>query len=229
MPTVQTVPPRTEPQPLPDNAKYEKMTPEEAARTFFEACGRKDWDEVRKFQSPVTERLKEYLGGVQLVSLGKPFQSAISLLNDDWFVPYQIKLPRKEAFVATNDNPAKRFVVYSSDEAPDTKKRASVKKLSDNEKYEKMTPKEAMQAYFDALARKDVAEVQKLSDGSMSDGLLKQMMDVVSFVDIKIGEPVQDKKAGAWRVSAEASVIKKWNLALRPNKTAKRFIVDGGI
>ena len=30
-----------EPQPLPDNAKYEKMTPEEAARAFFEACGRR--------------------------------------------------------------------------------------------------------------------------------------------------------------------------------------------
>jgi hypothetical protein len=218
-----------EPQPLPDNAKYEKMTPEEAARAFFEACGKKDWDEVRKFQSPVNDRLKEHLGGLQLISLGKPFQSAISLLNGDWFVPYQIKLAEKDEFVASNDNPAKRFVVYRSDKVPNAKKRAEVKRLPDNERYEKMTPKEAMQAFFDAYARKDVAEVQKFSDGSMSGEMLKKMMEVVSFTDVHIGEPIRDKETGTWRISAEANMIKKWNLALRPHKVAKRYIVDGGI
>ena len=59
--------------------------------------------------------------------------------------------------------------------------------------------------------------------------MLKQMMDVVSFVDIRIGEPVQDRRPAAWHVSVEVSVVKKWNLALRPNNTAKRYIVDGGI
>ena len=41
-----------EPERLPDNEKYEKMTPEQAARAFFEACEKKDWDEVQKFFSP---------------------------------------------------------------------------------------------------------------------------------------------------------------------------------
>ena len=30
-----------EPQRLPDNEKYEKLTPEQAARAFFEACAKK--------------------------------------------------------------------------------------------------------------------------------------------------------------------------------------------
>ncbi len=43
-----------EPPKLPDNEKYASMTAEQAARAFFEACGRKDWNEVGKFLSPVT-------------------------------------------------------------------------------------------------------------------------------------------------------------------------------
>ncbi len=34
---------------LPDNEKYEKMTPRDAARAFFEACGKEDWTEAQKF------------------------------------------------------------------------------------------------------------------------------------------------------------------------------------
>ena len=45
----------------------------------------------------------------------------------------------------------------------------------------------------------------------------------------ELASPFRTRKTGAWHVSAEASTIKKWNLALRPNKTAKRYIVDGGI
>ena len=39
------------------------MTPEQAARAFFDACGKKDWDEVRKFLSPCDEQVKGYLEG----------------------------------------------------------------------------------------------------------------------------------------------------------------------
>ena len=42
-----------EPPKLPDNEKYASMTPEQAARAFFEACSREDWNEVGKFMSPV--------------------------------------------------------------------------------------------------------------------------------------------------------------------------------
>ena len=47
------------------------MTPLEAARAFFEACAKEDWNEVQKFESVVDDRMKEYLGGLKIVSLGK--------------------------------------------------------------------------------------------------------------------------------------------------------------
>ena len=48
-----------EPTKLPDNEKYEKMTPKEAAAAFFEACSKENWDEVQKLWAmPVNETLK---------------------------------------------------------------------------------------------------------------------------------------------------------------------------
>ena len=49
------------------------MTAEQAARAFFEACAKGDWTEAGKFMSPVNQHLKDYLGGLEIVSLGKPF------------------------------------------------------------------------------------------------------------------------------------------------------------
>lgn len=101
-----------EPQRLPDNEKYEKMTPREAARAMFEAFGRRDWDEARKFwTSDISDRIKEYLGGVEIVTLGEPFQSKP---YPGWFVPYEIRLRdgkvRKHNLALRKDNPARRFV-----------------------------------------------------------------------------------------------------------------------
>lgn len=76
---------------LPDNQKYAVMTSEEAARTFFEACGREDWNVAGKFCT-MTSSLKEELGGTKVLTIGKHFTSAISLINGAQFVPYEIKL-----------------------------------------------------------------------------------------------------------------------------------------
>ena len=76
---------------LPDNEKYAAMTPEQAARTFFEACGREDWNEVGKFCT-MTAGLKEFLGGVEVVTIGNHFTSALTLIGGPLFVPYEIKL-----------------------------------------------------------------------------------------------------------------------------------------
>lgn len=100
------------PQRLPDNEKYEKMTPQEAARAFFEACEKKNWLEAGKFYQGFTDRTKSYLGGLEIVQLGEPFQSEG---YPGWFVPYEIKLPRgsvkKHNLAVRNDNPANRYIV----------------------------------------------------------------------------------------------------------------------
>lgn len=83
-----------DPEPLPDNEKYERMTPPQIARAFFEACEKKDWNEVQKLcEIPVDERLKTSLGGLKILSLGEPFQSAADARpkDGDWFIPYEIR------------------------------------------------------------------------------------------------------------------------------------------
>ena len=75
---------------LPDNEKYASMTAEQAARAFFEACGREDWAEVAKFWvTPLDDRFKQYLGGIEIVNLGEAFTSKA---YPGRFVPYEIKL-----------------------------------------------------------------------------------------------------------------------------------------
>ena len=101
-----------EPQKLPDNQRYASMTAEEAAHAFFEACAKGDWTEAEKFISPVNQRLKDYLGGLEIVSLGKPFTSQA---YPGQFVPYEIKLKdgtvKKHNLAVRKDNPAGRWQV----------------------------------------------------------------------------------------------------------------------
>jgi hypothetical protein len=103
-----------EPEILPDNKKYEDMTPKEAATAFFTACAEENWDEYLKFnaQSHVPQRTKDYLGGIEIVSIGEPFQSGA---YSGWFVPYEFKLRdgrvRKHNLALRNDNPSNRWQV----------------------------------------------------------------------------------------------------------------------
>ena len=101
-----------EPPKLPDNEKYAAMTPEQAARAFFEACSRNDWDEAGKFMSPITPIIKQYLGGLEIVSLGDAFTSKT---YRGCYVPYEIKLNngyvKKWNLAVRKDNPAGRWQV----------------------------------------------------------------------------------------------------------------------
>ena len=101
-----------EPKKLPDNEKYAAMTAEQAARTFFEACARSDWAEVAKFYPNVSDRMKQYLGGLEIVSLGEAFTSKA---YPGRFVPYEIKLKsggvKKHNLALRKDNRAGRWQV----------------------------------------------------------------------------------------------------------------------
>ncbi len=97
---------------LPDNERYEQMTPKEAATAFFKACAEEDWDELIKFlgQTDVSPFMKDYLGGLEVISIGEPFQSAN---YRGWFIPYEIRLKsghiKKHNLALRNDNQAHRF------------------------------------------------------------------------------------------------------------------------
>lgn len=101
------------PERLPDNEKYAKMKPAEAARAFFTACAERDWEEAAKFYpGPLSDKAKQALGGLEVIKMGKPFQA---WPYGGWFLPYEIKFNngevRKHNLALRNDNPAKRYVV----------------------------------------------------------------------------------------------------------------------
>jgi len=74
---------------LPADPKYSDLTSEEAARDFFEACAREDWDEAAEFwTSPMKPWFTNYLGGLTIIELGESFTSAA---YPGRFVPYEIQ------------------------------------------------------------------------------------------------------------------------------------------
>ncbi|MBN1507748.1 MAG: hypothetical protein JW955_12930 [Sedimentisphaerales bacterium] len=99
---------------LPDNKKYEDMTPKEAATAFFTAFANEDWDEVLKYlgRTAVSSSFKDRLGGLTILEIGKPFQSP-GYTNKGWFIPYKIRLRSGDIWehnlAFRKDNPANRF------------------------------------------------------------------------------------------------------------------------
>ena len=82
-------------------------TPEEIARYFFEACAANDWEKVAKVAPYLTTpQGKEYLGGLEIIEIGKAFKSG---QYAGYFVPYTIKLKsghtQKHNLAIRNDNP----------------------------------------------------------------------------------------------------------------------------
>ena len=106
-----------DPEILDDNERYEEMSPKEATEGFFQACADENWEEVLKYwgSSQIDDRIKAYLGGLEIISLGEPFQSGHYARGLGWFVPYEIRMKsgevKKMNLAIRKDNPAKRFIV----------------------------------------------------------------------------------------------------------------------
>lgn len=104
---------------LPDHEKYKKITPREMAEAFFMACADENWELFKVFwpipndekRVKSRERMKEYLGGLEVLSIGEPFQKR---KYPGWYVPYEIKLKngrlKKHNLAIRKDNAAERFM-----------------------------------------------------------------------------------------------------------------------
>jgi outer membrane lipoprotein-sorting protein len=227
---------------LPDNVKYEKMTPKETAEAFFKACAEENWDEVLKFWSAsrVDERLKEYLGGLEIISIGEPFKSG---LYPGWFVPYEIKLQPREYYVrVSNSNSAKRFVITGQFNSKmhlqeETKWSNEPEILSDNDTYAKMSPQEAVKAFYTALSKLDFNEMQKFIPDSELKGMKGEIEEASKrginvkeqLPTVEVGEASWSEEHSAYFVRCREAGVKKFNLAIRNDNPAKRWVVDGGI
>jgi len=84
-----------QPDELPSVRDTSQMTPEEAARAFFEACAASDWDEARVFAGTLVDNagVRDLLGGLKVIEIGKSFRSG---LYPGRFVPYKIQLKSGE-------------------------------------------------------------------------------------------------------------------------------------
>jgi hypothetical protein len=99
------------PEEMPETAAL-PATPRETAAVFFEACAAKDWERLRSVHGNFSQKGKDFLGGLTVISIGEPFQSG---LYPGWFVPYEIRLAngyhKKFNLAVRNDNKARRWHV----------------------------------------------------------------------------------------------------------------------
>jgi hypothetical protein len=192
--------------------------------------------------SPINDQLKEYLGGVEIVSLGEPFTSHN---YPGQMVPYEIKLRAQEFNVrVANTNAAKRFVIMDVYDRKlrlqqDLKWSGEPEVLTNNDAYARLTPKEAVQAYMDAQSKFDWVEMRKFAseyDVEETKGQVammeKQGMDVhKTMPTFQVGEATWSAEQSAWFVKCRtiSTQAKKWNIAVRKDNPAGRWQVDGGI
>lgn len=226
---------------LPDNEKYERMTPKQAAEVFFKACAEEKWDEVLKFMSSsrVDDGLKEYYGGLEIISIGEPFKSGY---YPGWFVPYEIMLPPTEFNVRlSKENSAGRFVItgwYNNklQLREEAKWSNEPEILADNATYAKMSPDETVKAFYEAFSRLDWDEMRKFAPDSYVGPIKGEFKMAAKHVDVQKQLPIVEVGEAFW--SAEHSAyfvkcrqlgrVKEWKLAVRNDNPAKRWVVDGG-
>jgi outer membrane lipoprotein-sorting protein len=229
------------PQVLPDNENYVNMTPKQAAEAFFKACADENWGEFLKFwpMSAVDDNMKSYLGGLEIISIGEPFKSGI---YPGWFVPYEVKLRPKEVNVRlSNANSAKRFVMtgtYDSNlqlvEEIEWSNEPEV--LADNDIYAKMSPQEVVKAFDGAVLKLDFNEMSKFVPDSYVKKFKSECEMATKYgIDlqkqlpsVEVGESSWSAEQSAYFVKCRESRIKKFNLAVRNDNPAKRWVVDGG-
>lgn len=102
--------------------------------------------------------------------------------------------------------------------------------LPDNEKYEKMGPKETASALGDAFAQENWEEVLKFVPLADVPPQMKKRLGGLQI--ISISEPFKSDRYPGWLVPYEIKLkdgtVEKNNLPVRNDNPAKRYVVDGG-
>jgi hypothetical protein len=103
--------------------------------------------------------------------------------------------------------------------------------LTDNEKYQQMGPREMAQAFFQACADENWDEILKFKPFSEVPQWLKDKYGGLEI--ISISEPFKSGSYSGWFVPYEVKLksggIQKYNLAVRNDNPAKRYVQDGGL
>lgn len=89
-------------------------TPKEAAETIFNLLTQRDWETLHAYAGTRLDmqQIQAFLGGLQIISLGEPFQSGV---GPCWFVPYELQLTsgrsKQGNLSVRNDNPYNKWVL----------------------------------------------------------------------------------------------------------------------
>jgi hypothetical protein len=181
--------------------------------------------------------MKAGLGGLQLVSLGEPYQTNN---YDGWFVPYEIKLPPEDYVVRVdNTNHAHRYVltgVYDTQlQLQDELKWSSEPPLlPDNARYAAMSPVEVVKAATQAQAAFDLDELAKFIPTEQVQQLKSSLESArkrgIELPKAEVGEAFWSAEHSAWFVKCHyVPPVKKWNLAIRNDNPTHRYLFDGGL
>jgi hypothetical protein len=109
--------------------------------------------------------------------------------------------------------------------------------LADNDIYVEMSPDEVVKAYYDAFSRLDWDEMRKFMPADDVDKMQQQCDEAAKYkIDIKKQLPTVEIKNTFWSqehssyfVTYREFRVKKFNLAIRKDNPANRFVVDGGL
>ena len=158
-------------------------------------------------------------------------------------MPYEIQLPPVEINVrVANTNSAKRYVptgVY--DRKLQLQQEISWPSepalLPNNELYARMSPAEVVKAWTEAQAKLDWDELAKFvpqqevqnakrrAEAAQQSGLAPRQSPATEVI-----EAVWSAEQSAYFVKCRVvAPVKKWNLAIRNDNTAKRYLFDGGL
>jgi RNA polymerase sigma factor (sigma-70 family) len=222
------------------------VAPKKAAEAFFNAWATKNWAELAKFYSEPRsgehfEGIKEYCGGLEVISIGKPYQPTHYA---GWYVPYKVKFRALDINVrVSNTNSAKRYVVngvYDSELHPieELEWTHEPEALANDDVHAQMSPAAVVKAFYDTCRNGEWAALGKLAPDlyveiskleyaqAQKDG--DDPHALVPAVDV--GEAVWSKEESAWFVKCHMGAkVQKWHLAIRNDSTRdNRYVFDGG-
>jgi hypothetical protein len=141
----------------------------------------------------------------------------------------------------SNANSAKRFVITGQFDSKmhfqeEAKWSNEPEILPDNDTYAKMSPQEAVKAFYVAFSKLDFNEMRKFMPDSELKGMKGEIEEATKHgIDVQkqlpaveVGESFWSEEHSSYFVRCRESRIKKFNVAVRNDNPAKRWVVDGG-